>query len=188
MAARGDGAGGTEVLPLGRGIADVQLLVLDAGGRLAGIGELGEICVRSPHLALGYLGDPELTARALRRQSVRGRRRATASTAPATSAATCRTARSVFAGRADHQVKIRGFRIELGEIEAALGRHPAVREAVVVAREDGGASERRLVAYVVPAEPAATRTRARSCARSPARARCRTTWCPRPSCSSPRCR
>ena len=41
-----------------------------------------------------------------------------------------------FLGRVDHQVKIRGFRIELGEIEAALGQHPAVREAVVLARRD----------------------------------------------------
>ena len=52
--------GGRQVLPLGRGMKDVQLLVLRAGA-LAGIGEVGELCLRSPHLAAGYLGDPELT-------------------------------------------------------------------------------------------------------------------------------
>ncbi len=114
------------MLPLGRGIPDVQLLVLNPAGALAGIGELGEVSVRSPHIALGYLGDPQLTAQRfvadLYRTGDLGRY--------------LPNGEAVFAGRADTQVKIRGFRIELGEIESVLGGFPGVREAVVVARQD----------------------------------------------------
>ncbi|MBW8849093.1 MAG: non-ribosomal peptide synthetase, partial [Burkholderiales bacterium] len=59
-----------------------------------------------------------------------------------------------FLGRNDHQVKIRGFRIELGEIEAALQACPGVREAVVLARQDG--EHKRLVAYLVGEEESAS--------------------------------
>jgi amino acid adenylation domain-containing protein len=124
-----------QTLPLGRGMRDVQLLVLAVSGALAGVGELGEVAIRSPHLAAGYLGGERFGEQVrtgdLGRYLPNGEVEA--------------------AGRADQQVKIRGFRVEPGEIEAELGRIPGVREAVVLAREDG-AGERRLVAYVVLAE------------------------------------
>ncbi|HYH80464.1 MAG TPA: amino acid adenylation domain-containing protein, partial [Longimicrobium sp.] len=136
-----------EVIPLGRGIPGVQLLVRNAAGDPAGIGEVGEIWLRSPHVALGYLNDPDLTAQrfipnpwradagdVLYRTGDLGRYRPDGEVEPM--------------GRADQQVKVRGFRVELGEIEAQLARHPSVREAVVIAR--GDAPDRRLVAYVVP--------------------------------------
>jgi amino acid adenylation domain-containing protein len=136
-----------EVLPLGKGIEDVQLLILNDARQLAGIGEVGEICIRSPHLARGYLDDVALTHERfisnpfaasnhdrLYRTGDLGRYLPDGNVASL--------------GRCDFQVKVRGFRVELTEIEAVLGRHPAVREAVVIASE-AASGERALVAFVI---------------------------------------
>jgi len=114
---------GREVLPLGRGMEGSQLLILNPAGLRAGIGELGEIHVRSHHLARGYLGDEALTAERFLANPFR----------PEPGDRLYRTGDLgrylpdggvELVGRADFQVKLRGFRIELGEIEAALARFP----------------------------------------------------------------
>ena len=142
------GPHGDPALPLGRGIDDVQLLVRDTGGRQCGIGELGEICVRSPHLAKGYLGDDDLTRERFLVNPVTGqphdrlyRTGDLGRYLPDGAVA--------FAGRRDAQVKIRGFRVELQEIEAVLSQHAVVHDVKVVARRVS-ADDRQLVAYVVP--------------------------------------
>lgn len=125
-------------IPLGRGLEGSQLLVTNAAGEPAGIGELGEIRVRSPYLALGYLGKPEQTAQrfldgVVYRTGDRGRYEADGTVS--------------FAGRIDDQVEVRGFRVELRAVEEVLLDHPQVDRAAVVPnlRPDG---ESELVAYL----------------------------------------
>ena len=129
--------------PIGRGIAEAQLLVLGSAGRCAP-GELGEICVRSPYLTRGYLGDPAGSAE----RFVPG---------PARLGPWDRMYRTgdlgrydprglvEFVGRGgDGQVQVRGYRVELGEVEAALLAQPGVTRALC--RLDAG--DERLVAWV----------------------------------------
>nr|QEO74126.1 condensation domain-containing protein [uncultured bacterium] len=140
---------GKEVLPLGHGMEGCQLLVLNRAGRLAGIGEAGEIHLRSRHLARGYLGDETLTAeRFLPNPLVAAREEGDRVYKTGDLGRYLPDGGVEFAGRADFQVKLRGFRIELGEVEAALARFPGVRECVVVVREDRP-GDRRLVGYLV---------------------------------------
>ncbi|WP_096788080.1 non-ribosomal peptide synthetase [Rhodobacter sp. CZR27] len=136
-------------VPIGRPFPNIRAVILDRHGRPVPVGMVGELCLGGVCVGLGYLGDPETTARKfipnpfpelgcdrLYRTGDLARFRADGVID--------------FLGRADDQIKLRGARIEPGEVEAALLRHPAVAEAAV-----GLSAERdRLVAWLV-ADPAA---------------------------------
>jgi len=138
--------------PIGGPIDNTTIYILDRHGNPMPCGVAGELYIGGVMLARGYHGRPDLTAERFVPD-------------PFTADPEARLYRTGdlarwrpdgtidFLGRIDHQVKIRGHRVELGEVEGTLSRHPAVEEAIVVAREEAP-GERRLVAYVV-AEPAA---------------------------------
>ncbi|KAK0569390.1 large subunit of alpha-aminoadipate reductase [Tilletia horrida] len=164
-----------DIMPAGQGMKNVQLLVVNRQERTAvcGVGEVGEIYVRSGGLAEGYLGPPEVSAEkfmpnflatdlqiedtlkdkpegdARLWKGVRDRMYRTGDLGRYLPDGTVECT-----GRADDQVKIRGFRIELGEIDTHLSQHPHVRENVTLVRRDKD-EEKVLVSYFVPGPGAA---------------------------------
>ncbi|MBW1713791.1 MAG: amino acid adenylation domain-containing protein, partial [Deltaproteobacteria bacterium] len=137
----------SESVPIGRPLANTQIYLLDRYLNPVPRGVPGAIYVGGDGLARGYFNRPDLTEEMfipdpfsdepgarLYKTGDLGRYLADGNIE--------------FLGRTDHQVKIRGFRIELGEIKATLADHPAVKEAVVVSREDQS-GDKSLAAYVV---------------------------------------
>jgi natural product biosynthesis luciferase-like monooxygenase protein len=136
---------GEVTIPIGTPIANTLLYIVDESGNPVPAGVTGELLIGGRGVARGYLNRPDLTADRFipnRFHQCGGRLYRTGDLAR------YRADGSVeFVGRVDQQVKVRGHRIELGEIEAALRRHPSVRDAAVILREES-AGDRRIVAYL----------------------------------------
>lgn len=144
---------GSQPLPIGRAISNVQTYVLDRHLQLVPIGVTGELYIGGA-IARGYLNRPDLTQEKFifnPFEKAEGKR-------------LYKTGDLVrylpdgnieFLGRMDDRVKIRGFRIEIGEVEAVLCQHPQVRETAVIVSEDSSGNK-RLVAYIVAQEQVST--------------------------------
>ncbi|NJM71691.1 MAG: amino acid adenylation domain-containing protein, partial [Scytonema sp. RU_4_4] len=142
------------VQPIGLPLPETQALVFTQNHQLCGIGEAGEIVLRTPFRSLGYTNTLQQNLRGFVKNPFRndeqdllyytgdyGRYRLDGSLE--------------ILGRRDHQVKIRGIRIEPGEIEAVLNTHPQIQQAVVIATGDIPGNK-RLVAYVVSSDESLT--------------------------------
>lgn len=138
----------TTPVPIGRASSGDTVWAVRADGRVAEIGDEGELMVSGPTVMLGYWGQvlspyrTHATGDVVRRLDQEN---------------------YVYVGRRDHMVKVRGHRIELGDVEAALLSHPAVHEAAVVVVGEG--MEARLVAFVAArGEPPSLLELKRTCA------------------------
>lgn len=143
---------GASTVPIGKPIANSKVYVLDGSLQPVPAGVPGELYAAGDGLARGYASHPELTAVAFLPNPF----------ADEGGERMYRTGDRVcwredgaleFLGRTDHQLKLRAYRIEPREIEEALMSHPAIRDAVVMAKGEG--SERRLIAFLVCAGPGA---------------------------------
>lgn len=140
------------VVPIGKPMPGTHVSIVGEGGQLCEPGSVGEILITTPYRALGYLGQPELTAERFvpdpegsqdlaYRTGDLGRLGA--------------SGEYEFVGRVDNQVKIRGVRIELEEIEAVFSTNADVLHVAAIARQDSH-GESYLACYCVLKTPTST--------------------------------
>ena len=134
------------VVPVGFPARGTEIRLENEAGQIVGPGEIGEIVVKSPFLALGYWKEPELTAASFPTDPADGRRFfRTGDLGRWRSDGTLE-----HFGRKGRKIKLRGFSVEPFEVECELLRQPGISNAVVVLHQDAG-KEALLIGYVTAA-------------------------------------
>lgn len=138
-------------VPMGKPIANTEVLVLDEEMNPCPAGLAGELYIGGAGVGRGYVCGSDFTAEKFVPHRF--------SDAPGVRlyrtgdwAISREDGRLEFAGRHDQQIKVRGFRVELGEIEAVIASHVAIRECAVIARNING--NPKLTAYFVTTDSA----------------------------------
>jgi amino acid adenylation domain-containing protein len=130
----------TKTSTLGHVLPGVTVRILDASRGDVALGQVGELAIGGPSVALGYVGQPGMTASRFVPDAAGKRLYLTGDLVRRRGDGTLD-----YLGRADGQVKVRGHRVELAEVEAVLLAHPGVQAAAVVLRVDGSALSVALV-------------------------------------------
>ncbi len=134
-------------VPIGKPGKNVTFYLLDNDLKPVPTGEIGELYIGGSSLARGYFNQPEIT----NKKFIINPFSKNPDSRLYKTGDLCRQLADgnyEYLGRIDHQIKIRGFRVELGEIERCLASHPAIQEAIVIARTDH-LNEKQLVAYYI---------------------------------------
>jgi len=146
-----------KIVPVGKPISNTGILILKDDD-LCGIGEIGEICIKTPFITKGYYNDPEMTAeRFVQNPLASDKEDIIYKTGDMGRYLPDRSAE--FIGRLDNQVKVNGLRVELSEIEAVLSGCDSIDQALVSAAKTSD-HENRLISYYTerqPIDPAAIR-------------------------------
>ncbi|MFD4558402.1 amino acid adenylation domain-containing protein [Streptomyces sp. NPDC058469] len=136
-----------DTIPIGAPLPGTGVLLRTEDDRTAEPGEVAELLLSGPALALGYRNLPEQTERSfVRLPHENGGERRWYRTGDLVRQDT--ESRITYVGRADRQVKVRGFRIEPGEVERQILAQPAVRQAYICTRRDD-ADRSELLAFLV---------------------------------------
>lgn len=140
-------------IPLGRPVPGTEVVIMRADpdfGQPCAVHEVGEICIAGDGLALGYLGNDELTGQRFPTVVIAGRPTRLYRTGDLGSRDPDGTHH--FRGRLDRQVKVRGNRVEPSEIEGAAAAVPGVRRSLVVPEYDPNGNAVGLVLFYVATE------------------------------------
>ncbi|MCU0467731.1 MAG: amino acid adenylation domain-containing protein [Arcicella sp.] len=133
------------IIPIGKPIANMQLLVLDSTLKLVPQGVLGEIYIGGIGLACGYLNQPALTEKNFIMNPYRSGERLYRT---GDLGRWLPSGELEYVGRTDFQVKLRGYRIELKEIEQVLERHSEISQSIVLMSSSQESSNKFLIAYL----------------------------------------
>lgn len=125
----------TAILPIGKPIFNNKVYILDAAGKLCGIGIPGEIFISGDNVTQGYYKNDEKTRESFTLHPQYDKLYRTGDLGKYSDNGTI-----VYLGRKDNQVKVRGYRIELGEIENVMAESNEINQSAIIVRKDGEAN------------------------------------------------